>query len=403
MSKSNTWGRAFAERVADYLETLEEPEGVAYIHRDYCGHGLFHNHGVFRLCVVYDGHPAGPPNPKHPLEWDRREAFVAFLAEQSDASLSGASPGHPGLQGGPPNNQRLTRAMVARQIMRGHLGRLLRQEPTPEVWSDLVALFCEWSDEGTRGDALQNALERAEAWPDASRLATHPLTRLVFHHPPDPCVALARVFVFEHRPRFDHKNVARLLASISQEGARPTELHLNHIHLEPARARELLTSSAWSGLLKLSVSDAQLSDDAVAALASAAWTSSLTHLTLTHNAITDAGLIALCRSPHLRALRALDLSQNPLGSPGVQRLLDSPLMDSLTHLRLPEGDTEAVRAMARCERLVNLQELTFPFSGDVDEEAMLDLLRAPQLPQPVREALTRASQPDREDADPYGL
>jgi len=75
------YGIALAERVADHLTAGRE---IAYSHRDYCGMGLFFSRGGFEYSAVADGYPSSSDDNR---SFSNREAFVAWLAQQSDVTL----------------------------------------------------------------------------------------------------------------------------------------------------------------------------------------------------------------------------------------------------------------------------------------------------------------------------
>lgn len=103
MNQTPTVGETLAEDIA---ELLERGLTIGHAHRDYCGMGLSFHAGRYIYGEVHDGRiadiedrpgPAGGPAPRR-LEFDHRQAFVAWLTAQSDGSL------HPW----PDNNQPLT-------------------------------------------------------------------------------------------------------------------------------------------------------------------------------------------------------------------------------------------------------------------------------------------------------
>lgn len=96
------FGRDLAGRVADYLA---DRGGIAYDHRDYCGAGLFFRGGAFLYAEVGDGDIEFGSTP---TTFSDREAFVGWLAGQSDEALSGRAAGNPFILG----NQRITRARL---------------------------------------------------------------------------------------------------------------------------------------------------------------------------------------------------------------------------------------------------------------------------------------------------
>lgn len=101
-------GTALAEQVAT---RLEQGVTLAFDHPEYCGMGLQFVDGVYVYAEVQDGRlplprnlQGGPmANMEHAM-FTTRDAFVAWLAAQSDQSLSGATLADEFLR----NNQRLT-------------------------------------------------------------------------------------------------------------------------------------------------------------------------------------------------------------------------------------------------------------------------------------------------------
>jgi len=103
------YGRDLAERVWQKLVALG---GLYRKHRDYCGIGLVYDPrtGVAAIVVVHDADPVSKL-----LEFGNKEAFVEFLARQSDFSMAGTDDGPPELRAEAPryvNNQRLDRAFL---------------------------------------------------------------------------------------------------------------------------------------------------------------------------------------------------------------------------------------------------------------------------------------------------
>jgi hypothetical protein len=114
MNPSNpSVGPALAEAVASRLEAGSV---LAHKHPEYCGVGLQCFDGVFIVSEVYDGDLLNQQQYQqyrqrgdHPefMAFQSRAEFVAWLAQQSDQSLSGAD-----LQEWQRNNQRLTLARL---------------------------------------------------------------------------------------------------------------------------------------------------------------------------------------------------------------------------------------------------------------------------------------------------
>jgi len=77
--KTTIYGRELAEKVA---HALQRNNGIGYGHRDYCGMGLEYRQGTFFYGELWDGSMMEPVS-----KWSSTEAFVEWLAHQSDASL----------------------------------------------------------------------------------------------------------------------------------------------------------------------------------------------------------------------------------------------------------------------------------------------------------------------------
>lgn len=101
MSSENAWskqelidklsrrkfGEHLARRVVTQLKIDDHNRGGLYHdHRDYCGHGIVYRDGTFMLLRVIEGWIERSDTL---ATWDDEEAFVAFLADQSDFSCSG--------------------------------------------------------------------------------------------------------------------------------------------------------------------------------------------------------------------------------------------------------------------------------------------------------------------------
>jgi hypothetical protein len=93
------YGNSLAGRFAS---ALDRGVSLVYDHRDYCGMGLVKTSVGYAYCVVSDGQP--DPVQSFPT----RAAFVAWLASQSDVTLSGRESSEPFDW----DNQRVTRARL---------------------------------------------------------------------------------------------------------------------------------------------------------------------------------------------------------------------------------------------------------------------------------------------------
>jgi hypothetical protein len=106
------YGQGLAEKVADYLVQKGD---ICYSHRDYCGVGLCCRDGEYLYDWVMDGGFYGgwyPTSPSPIRRFPDRTSFVAWLAEQSDQSLSGAEERETFLQ----YNQRITRERLEKHL-----------------------------------------------------------------------------------------------------------------------------------------------------------------------------------------------------------------------------------------------------------------------------------------------
>jgi hypothetical protein len=106
------YGVELAEKVADYLVQKGD---ICYSHRDYCGVGFCFREREFLYDYVTDGGFYGSwyasvPSPIK--RFPNRAAFVAWLAEQSDQSLSGQEEPEQFLC----NNQRITRERLEQHV-----------------------------------------------------------------------------------------------------------------------------------------------------------------------------------------------------------------------------------------------------------------------------------------------
>lgn len=112
-------GERLAEQLWRKLANEAPGNGVIYdYHRDFCGQGLIRTEDGVMLADVQDGGAYfGPPI----AAWKTEEDFVAFLARQSDFSMSGWDAGEPAFfteDDWYRNNQRLTRAVLERYLSR---------------------------------------------------------------------------------------------------------------------------------------------------------------------------------------------------------------------------------------------------------------------------------------------
>lgn len=112
-------GTALAERLWHKLANEVPGNGVIYdYHRDFCGQGLIRTEDGVMLADVQDG---GAYFGSPIAAWKTEEDFVAFLARQSDFSMSGWDAGEPAFfteDDWYRNNQRLTRVVLERYLSR---------------------------------------------------------------------------------------------------------------------------------------------------------------------------------------------------------------------------------------------------------------------------------------------
>lgn len=106
------FGTDLSSLVAEKLQSDDGERGLWNVHRDYCGHGLIYRDSQIRLITVQDGHAT---EGKLLKAWDNADAFVAWLARQSDYSMSGADESEADLlpsSSSNLNNQRITRVRL---------------------------------------------------------------------------------------------------------------------------------------------------------------------------------------------------------------------------------------------------------------------------------------------------
>lgn len=97
MQKDNEkFGWELATKIAELLKKID---GIYHVHRDYCGMGLHYDQGRFHYGETWDGYPGSDQ------QWEKEEAFVQWLSEQSNASLDRSEHENPFYR----NNQTLTR------------------------------------------------------------------------------------------------------------------------------------------------------------------------------------------------------------------------------------------------------------------------------------------------------
>jgi hypothetical protein len=127
------YGAGLANKVAD---ALERGQSVVYGHADYCGTGLRYVGGRYVYDDVWDGELAclreQPPTSERALAaFSDRPAFVTWLAEQCDQSLSGRDHKDPFYW----NNQRLTRTRLERAVEVARVTGNFAVAPSPSARS----------------------------------------------------------------------------------------------------------------------------------------------------------------------------------------------------------------------------------------------------------------------------
>lgn len=112
-------GMELALAVAD---RLDEGQVLLHSHRDFCGMGIAKDEDTYVYAAVYDGYPptiADIRTEPQGQKFDSREAFVTWLAAQSDESLDGRDQAREFFRG----NQRITLARLALFAKRDSLAR----------------------------------------------------------------------------------------------------------------------------------------------------------------------------------------------------------------------------------------------------------------------------------------
>lgn len=117
---ASPYGDRLASAAARFLKTSRwfgSLGAIVRAHRDYTGHGLFHDRatGDFFLASTLDSLPRGEPILAFPDE----ASFVQWLAHQSDLVLSGHIPTGSLRFDEEPGNQRITRQLIIEHVSRG--------------------------------------------------------------------------------------------------------------------------------------------------------------------------------------------------------------------------------------------------------------------------------------------
>jgi serine/threonine protein kinase len=140
--------------------------------------------------------------------------------------------------------------------------------------------------------------------------------------------------------------------------------------------RELETGSSWL----LDLTNKQIGDEGVAALANSPALARRSVLYLSGNQIGDAGVAALARSPHVANVARLILWDNQIGDRGVAALAESPHLQNLNALDLGRnrvGDAGVI-ALARSPHMANLGALIL-VSNQVGDAGAAALAESPYL------------------------
>lgn len=111
------FGSDLMRAVAARLLREGEKGGLREYHKEYCGHGLFHDGQKYCLATLEDGYPSEVLQT-----WATTEDFVAFFATQTDYSCSGADETSPIFAADDPwliGNQRLERTRLDEYVRHG--------------------------------------------------------------------------------------------------------------------------------------------------------------------------------------------------------------------------------------------------------------------------------------------
>jgi serine/threonine protein kinase len=136
-------------------------------------------------------------------------------------------------------------------------------------------------------------------------------------------------------------------------------LDLTNKQIGDEGVKALAASPSLANRSALYLSGNQVGDAGALALANSRHALNLNRLILWDNAIGDEGVRALANSPYLANLTTLDVGRNRVGDEGVKALAGSPFMANLTALILVSnriGDAGAL-ALAASPHLENLAEL----------------------------------------------
>jgi uncharacterized protein (TIGR02996 family) len=173
------------------------------------------------------------------------------------------------------------------------------------------------------------------------------------------------------------RDVAALAGSAYLGGL--TALDLGGNRLGAAGAQNLAAAPALGRLTRLGLRACDLGDDGVAWLARSAFLAGLRRLDLGSNGVGDGGARAVAAAPHLGRLARLDLEYNAaVGPDGLGALAASPHLAALTDLRLAEtgcGDAGAA-ALAASPLMGRLSRLGL--GRDVGVAGLRAVLSAPR-------------------------
>jgi hypothetical protein len=132
--------------------------------------------------------------------------------------------------------------------------------------------------------------------------------------------------------------------------ARRSVLFLSGNQITDVGAKALAASAHVGNVSRLVLWDNLIGDEGVAALAASPHLASLTALDLGRNRVGDAGAKALAASPYLAGLGALILVSNQIGDEGALALAASPYLENLAELKPLNNHISAAGVTALRER-----------------------------------------------------
>jgi len=138
--------------------------------------------------------------------------------------------------------------------------------------------------------------------------------------------------------------------------------------------------AGWTQLISLAISDNDIGDDGVIALAKSTTLSSLLNLELWKNKISYQGAQAIAESKNFRNLKHLELQENNISAKGAIAIAESTILQNLLSLTLWENNirSEGAIAIAKSKTLQKLQKLDLS-NNDIGDDGVIALAKGTRL------------------------